>query len=111
MKIHPVRFKHLRFSFVRNVVHSANFKLRLNGKFRTRRITPHHASKTFNQATSQETVKSVEDKMDRARPSRVERSSLHDLRSDWIPAFLRGNDDVETCIRRNNNAIFAGMTM
>ena len=59
LKIHPVRFKHLRFSFVRNVVHSTNFKLRLNGKFRTRRITPHHASKTFNQATSQETEPTV----------------------------------------------------
>ena len=51
-----------------------------------------------------ETAKSLEDKMDRARPSRVERSSLHDLRLDWIRAFC-GKDNVETCIRRNDDVM------
>ena len=32
-------------------------------------------------------AKSLEDKMDGARQSRVERSLWRDLRLDWIPAF------------------------
>jgi hypothetical protein len=41
--------------------------------------------------------KSLEDKIDRAGRSRVERSLWRDLRQDWIPAFAGMTEGVTFC--------------